>query len=79
MDWVGQQLHGLCLLDNLAGVHDGDLVGDFCHQSQVMGYEDHGESELVTQVIKQFNNLFLHRHVQRGGWFIGDNQLRVTG
>src|SRR5699024_9913186 len=60
---IGEQLHRGSLLNNLAGVHDSHLVCDFSNECQVMGYKDHGESELVTQVIEQLNHLLLHRHV----------------
>ena len=33
----------------------------------------------MLQGFEQLQDLALHRHIQRGGWFVGDQQLRFAG
>ena len=44
---VREQFLGGGLLDDLAGVHDGDVVRHLGDERQVVGHEDHGEAELL--------------------------------
>ena len=67
VDGVGEQLFGGSRLNNLAGVHNGDLGGNLGHECQVVRHEDHGEAKLLLQVVQELDDLLLHRHVERGG------------
>ena len=43
-----------------------------------MGDEDDGDIKIGTQILKQLENLRLHGDIQRGGWLIGDEYLRIS-
>ena len=75
---VSEQFLSGSLLDDLTGVHDGDVVGNLCDKSQVVGHEDHCESQLLTQLVEQVDDLLLNGNVQCGGRFISNDELRVT-
>ena len=76
---VGEQFLSGSLLNDLTGVHDGDVVGNLCDKSQVVGDEDHCESQLLTQLVEQVDDLLLNGDVQCGGRFISNDELRVAG
>ena len=44
---VGEELLGGSALNDLAGVHDGNLTRDLSDERQVVAHEDHGEAELL--------------------------------
>ena len=44
---------GRRLLDDGAGVHDGDPVGDLDQQRQVVGDENDAEAELLAELVEQ--------------------------
>ena len=62
-------------LDDLAGVHDRDAVGDLVDDSEVVGDQDHAHPELVAQAGEQVEDLGLDRDVERGRRLVGDQQL----
>ena len=76
---VGEDLLRRTLLDDLPRIHDGDRMGDFGHEREIVGNEDHGEAELLAQRVEQIDDLLLHGHVKCGRRFVGDDELRVTG
>lgn len=78
VDGVGEKLLGGGGLDDLAGVHDGDLGGDLGHEGKVVGDEDHGEAELLLQVVQKLDDLLLNGHVKGGGGLVADDQGRVA-
>ena len=67
------------LLDQLAGVHDRDRVGDLDEQRQVVGDEQDAEAEPLAQVHQLFEDLALDHHVERGGRLVHDEQARPQG
>ena len=66
-------------LDDLAEVHDPDLVGDVADHGQVVGDEHVGEAQPVLQVFEQVDDLSLDRHVEGGHGLVEDDQLGVEG
>ena len=64
---------------DLTGVHDGDVVGHLGDECQVVGHEDHGEAELLTQLVEQGDDLLLDCDVQGGRRLVRDDELRVAG
>ncbi len=66
-------------LDDAARVHDHDHVRDLGHDAQVVGDQDHGRVELVLQAVDQLDDLGLDRHVERGRWLVGDEDVGVVG
>ena len=67
------------VFDNLAGVHDGDLVAHIGNDAQIVCDHDDRHADLVLQIHHQFEDLRLDRHIERGGRFIRDEQLRFAG
>ena len=63
------------LFDNPAQIHDGDAVGRLGDHRQLVCDEDHGEAELLLQILEQVQQLRLHRYVQRAHGLIGDEYL----
>ncbi len=58
---------------------NGDAVGHLGGHAEVVSDEDEGAADLVAQVTHQGQDLRLDRHIQGGGRFIGDHQVRVPG
>ena len=52
-----EQIVSAALLDDLAGVHDGDLVRRLGHHAHVVGDQDHRHLVLVAQVVEQVEHL----------------------
>ena len=66
-------------LYNVAGVHDGNGIADFRNHSQVVGNEEHRRFQFPAGFFNKVENLGLHRHVQGGGGFIGNEELGMAG
>ena len=66
-------------LDDLAGVHDGDLVGAAGDDAEVVGDEDHRHVALALLGGEQVEDLGLHGDVEGGGGLVGEEQLRAAG
>jgi hypothetical protein len=56
-----------------AGVHDGDRVGQFEQQRQVVRDEQHREPQPVPQLDDLLQDLPLGDYVERGGGLIHDH------
>ena len=67
------------VLDDPAGVHDGDLVGAAGHHAEVVGDEDHGHGTLPLLGGQEVEDLGLHRDVETGGGLVGQQQLGAAG
>ena len=52
-------------------------MGDFRHHAEIVGDEHHTGAAPLLQLEDQTQNLRLRRHVQGGGWFVGDKKRRV--
>ena len=50
----------------------------FRHHTQVVRDEQDRHFEAALQVTHQVQDLGLNRHVQRGGWLVGNQELGVT-
>ncbi len=74
-----------CLVKGLAGrklydfaqVHDRYAVTDMFHHTQIMGYEEIGQPELILQILEQINHLGLYWNIQRGHGLIADDQFGI--
>ncbi|MNV03149.1 hypothetical protein D3C71_934020 [compost metagenome] len=74
-----EQRDGRVLLDLVAMPHDHDAVSDLGDDAHVVRDEEHRHADFALQVSDQVDDLGLHRHVQRGGRLVGDQQLRPAG
>ena len=64
------------LLDDAAGVHDDDAVGDVRDHAEVVGDQDDPGPGLGAELPELVEDLRLDRHVERGRRLVGDQQLR---
>src|SRR5258706_15796701 len=78
MPWVGEQLRCVRRLGEVARVHDDDAIGDARHNTEVMCDEHDSGVEVASQTGDELENLRLDRHVERGGWLVGDQQLWIA-
>src|SRR5260221_11089718 len=78
MPWLGDRLGVVRCLGEVARVHDDDAIGDARHDTKVMGDEYDGGVEVAPQTGDELENLRLDRHVERGGWLVGDQELRLA-
>jgi hypothetical protein len=79
---VGRGLEHLgrrALLDDPAGVHDGDPLACLGQHRQVVGDQQQGQPELAPQLRQQGEDLGLDHHVQGGGGLVGDQQAGRAG
>ncbi|RMS50537.1 hypothetical protein ALP65_04624 [Pseudomonas aeruginosa] len=67
------------LLDDPPLLHDADAVGDAPDQVEVVGDQQQGHAQACLQVLEQIEDLQLDGDVERGGRFVGDQQLRLAG
>ena len=73
-----EQLLRRRLLDDLAGVHDGDLVGRLGDDAHVVRDDDHRHLVLLAQLLEQVEDARLHRDVERRRGLVGDQQPRLA-
>jgi hypothetical protein len=66
-------------LNDAAGVHHGDAIGDFGHHPEVVSYEQDSELHFAAKPVEKFEDLFLYRDIKSCGWLIGDEQFRIGG
>src|SRR5260221_14642751 len=78
MPWLGDRLGVVRCPGEVAAVHDDDAIGAARHDTKVMGDEYDGGVEVAPQTGDELKNLRLDRHVERGGWLVGDQQLRIA-
>ena len=69
----------LRILHHLARIHDGHLIADLRNDTQIVGDQDHGGSQLFFQPLDQIHDLGLDCHIQGRGRFICNDHLRTAG
>ena len=62
-----------------AEVEDGDAVRDVAHDAEVVGDEEVRDPLLRLELDEEVEDRGLHRHVERGGRLVADDELRVAG
>ena len=62
-----------------AGIHHGDLVGHFGDDAKIVGDQDDRHAGFLLQFAQQVEDLRLHRDIERGGGFVGDQQVGRAG
>ena len=73
------QLVGGQLLEHLAGVHDQHPVAERADQAQVVADEDQPHAAIRHEVVEDPEHVHLHRHVERRGGLVGDQQIGFGG
>ena len=74
-----EHVGGRALLDDPARVHDGEPVADLDQHGEIVRDEQHGESELVLELLQQLQDLGLDHDVERGRRLVGDDEARAAG
>ena len=64
-------------LDEQPALHDRDAVAEVGDDAEVVRHEQHRHVALGLQVAQQIEHLGLHRHVERRGGLVGDDQVGV--
>ena len=67
------------VFDDVAGVHDGDVVGHFGDDAEVVGDEYDGHASILLEFPEQVEDLGLDGDVEGGGGFVGDEKLGIAG
>ena len=65
--------------DDPALLHDGDVVGEAADDAEIMGDEQHRHAVARLQSLQQGEDLRLHRDVERGRRFVGDEEVWPVG
>ena len=76
---VGEEFQRWALFNDASGVENGKAGGDLGDDSEVVGDEEKGEAEVALETGEEFEDLFLHGDVERGGGLVGDKQARGAG
>ena len=58
-------------------IHDRNPIRLARHHAKIMRDQHHRHAIGLTQIREQIKHLRLHRHIQRGGWFIGNQHARA--
>ena len=61
-----------------AAIHHRHPVGVTGHDAEVVRDQDEGRIRLPGALLEQLQDLRLHRHVERGGRLVGDQQARMA-
>ena len=79
MGRAGEELVHRRDLDDLAGIHRGDAVGDRGDDAEVVGDEDHRHAVGRLELGEEREHLGLDGHVERRRRLVGEQQLRPAG
>ena len=79
MGWLFQHGVDLAGLNDASVLHHQHPVGDRVHDIEVVGDENDAYVPLVLDFLQQRQNGFLHRGIQSGRGFIGDEHFRIGG
>ena len=79
--WSGsrEQRSGRLLLDDAAGIHHQDAVGEVEDRADVVADEEHREALLRLEPAHVLEDRVLHDDVEAGGRLVEEDELRVEG
>ena len=75
----GEDRPGRAGLDDLAGLHHRDAVGDAADDAEVVGDEEHPHALGLLDVGEERQDLRLDGDVERGGRLVGDQHVGAVG
>ena len=73
----GEHCCGGSLLLDAAVLHHDQPAGAVGRDTEIVGDQQHRGAELPPQRVDQIEDALLHRHVERAGRFVGDDQRRL--
>src|SRR5256885_2454919 len=79
MLWHGNQSFCVGAFDNFSQVHHQDSLRDVFHHREIVRNKEVSDATLLLQILKEVDDLRLHRNVQRADWLITHYQLRFDG
>src|SRR6476646_8929909 len=74
---IGEDLRRRALLDDLAVTEYDDRVGERANNLQVVADEQVSEHVAALELAQEIDDLCLHRHVERRGRLIEDQEFRL--
>ena len=74
---MAQHLGDWSFFDDAAGVHHGNAIGHLRDHAEIVRDEEQRELKIAAQRGEQFEDLFLHGDVERGGRLVGDEHVRA--
>ena len=74
---IAEHAFGLAPFDDLAGIHDHDVLGHVAGGGDVMGDVEQRQAELALHVVEQVEDAQAHRDVEHGGRLVGDDHLGI--
>ena len=69
----------IALFDDLALLHHAHPLRDLADNTEVVRDEEKRHSEPLLKLLQQFDDLRLNGDIERGGRFVGDQQVRFIG
>ncbi|GAG93994.1 unnamed protein product [marine sediment metagenome] len=60
MKWLLTQLPHFCRLDNLAKVHDSDIISQILHHRKIMRDKKIGQTKFLFELLQEVYNLRLN-------------------
>ena len=66
------------LLNDLAGIHNYNVVCHFCNNAEVVCNKKDGGTALALNLLEELQDLALNSYVKRRGGLVCYNELRVT-
>ena len=72
---IVEYIFGSALLNDLASVHDGDIICHVSNDTKVMGDEDDGEVLLLFELVDELKDLRLDGYVKSGRWLVADKDF----
>ena len=74
-----ENIRDQALFNNFTFCHHADAVSNLPHNIQIMRDEENGHPRLGLQISQKGEDLRLNGDIERGCWFIRDQQLRLIG
>jgi hypothetical protein len=72
---LGKKFPSEAGLDNAPSVHYRNPITKLSHHVEVMTDQDKRDPPIAVEPLKEVENLRLHRYIERGGWFISDDEF----
>lgn len=77
MEGLFEEFADGAFFDDVAGVHDGDVVGDLGDDAEVVGDEEDGGAAFLAEALELVEDLGLDGDVEGAGGLVGDEELGV--
>ena len=74
-----ENLSGLPLFDDNAGIHDIHPVGHGTHHPEIMSDVENRHIVLLLKDLEELQNLGLNGNIQSRGRFVGNHKLGIAG